>query len=94
MTSLDKRKSIKMMKEQDLDQFSDQEINNILKLFKEYDNVDYIEVNKLVKPVPIYQSRACYPEQPQVDLQREEGVSLKITYEGNSIYEWSIDGLS
>lgn len=50
-----------MIKEQYLDQLSDQEINNILKVFKEFDNTYILEVNKLVKPVPVYQSKSYYP---------------------------------
>lgn len=65
------------MDKQDLNQFSNQDINNILKVFKEYDKKYYLKVNKLVKLVLVYQFETYYPRQSLVDLWHEEGVSLQ-----------------
>lgn len=53
-----------------------------------------MEINKLVKPIPIFQSKAYYPRKSPIDLQYDEKIPVKVKYEGNAIHEWSIDDLS
>lgn len=43
------------------------EIEQVLKVFHEIDD-NNLEINKLVNPIPVYQSKPYYPRRSPIDL--------------------------
>ena len=93
LDTIDKEKSVRML-EEDLNEISEKKVDEIYHYLKKSYKNDYVEINKLDKPIPVYKAKPYYRRQSPVDLQIREELPNRTVYSGSTIQEWSIDGLS
>ncbi|XP_021678567.2 uncharacterized protein LOC110663531 [Hevea brasiliensis] len=79
--------------ESETESSNEDEINNIETMFKQSEP---LEVNRIMYPKPraIVEMKPYYPRPSPVNLQYEDTSYNYVQYDGSSIVEWNIDGLS
>lgn len=71
---------------------SEEDIKNLEKVFQVEDSER--DVLRIQRPLPRPKTRNYYPRPTHLDLQYEERRDIaQSSYDGNTIYEWNIDGI-